>query len=379
MKRISKSLGAALVLLLAGCGADSASPTDSNGSSPIEEQDITNDGEGLTNVRIGTSLVEVEPVISAWTVPQALGYWEDEGLDVEILGFPGGSAVLQAVDAGQILAGGSGSGPLIASGASNADLIAYFTTVTSNYYIPQVLPDSDIQEPADLKGATIGVSSLESAAVPMLVGILADAGISESDVDIVGVGTGAEAAEALSRGSVDAITLWDSAHQGVEKVLDLSLRPVITPKFESLGFQESIVVTQSTLTDERELLIKLARGLAKGHIFASENPEAAVKLHWSIYPETKPTGVSEEEALELAVSQLRARNENTQPAAGQDLWGYAPEDDIATNIAVISSADPNIDAKNVQPKDIYTDSLLKEVNDFDHESIRQQARDYVFD
>ena len=51
----------------------------------------------------------------------------------------------------------------------------------------------------------------------------------------------------------------------------------------------------------------LARGYAKGTVFAIANPEAAIRILWEIYPQTKSTGKDEATALRDDLITLEAR------------------------------------------------------------------------
>jgi NitT/TauT family transport system substrate-binding protein len=41
----------------------------------------------------------------------------------------------------------------------------------------------------------------------------------------------------------------------------------------------------------------LLKGIAKGIIFAKANPEAAIQIHWQVFPESKSTEMTEADVL----------------------------------------------------------------------------------
>ncbi len=119
-------------------------------------------------------------------------------------------------------------------------------------------------------------------------------------------------------------------------------------------------------------VVKLGRGVAKGVEFAKANSEAAVRIHWKVFPATKPRGVSDEEALRQGMMNLNARQKNIDIIDG--LVGNSTTAQINgyMNLMITGGI-----LKAPLPLNKFWDpSLLKDINDFDHEAVRKQARDY---
>ncbi|MEO7031764.1 MAG: ABC transporter substrate-binding protein, partial [Herbaspirillum sp.] len=140
------------------------------------------------------------------TIAEQLGYFKDEGLQVTISDFAGGSKALQA------LIGGSAD---VVSGAyehtinmqAKAQPITAFVLqgrapqivlVVSNKTMP------NYKSLADLKGKKIGVSAPGSSTNMMANFVLAKAGLKPTDVSFIGVGTSAGALAAMRSGQIDA-------------------------------------------------------------------------------------------------------------------------------------------------------------------------------
>src|SRR5439155_14028405 len=147
------------------------------------------------------------------TVAERLGYFKDEGLDVEISDFEGGSKALQAVVGGSadVVSGAwentidqqpkglqmqgfvlQGRYPAISVGLAKAN--------AANY-----------KSPKDLKGMKIGVSAPGSSTNRMVLHLLAKDGLKGDDVSIIGVGTSSGAIAAITSGQVDAVSNLDPA------------------------------------------------------------------------------------------------------------------------------------------------------------------------
>ena len=142
------------------------------------------------------------------TIAEQLGYFKDEGLQVEISDFAGGAKALQA------LIGGSAD---VTSGAyeHTIDMQAKGQAVTSFVLqgrAPQIVMGfstktmPNYKTIADLKGKKIGVTAPGSSTNMVANFVLAKAGLRPNDVSFVGVGTSAGALAAMRSGQIDAIS-----------------------------------------------------------------------------------------------------------------------------------------------------------------------------
>jgi NitT/TauT family transport system substrate-binding protein len=154
------------------------------------------------------------------TIAEQRGFFKDEGLEVEIPDFAGGSKSLQA------LMGGSAD---VVSGAYEHTI----TMQTKNLHIrefvvqgraPQIVfavstrTMPDYQELADLKDKKIGVTAPGSSTWMMAAYLLAKAGLSiKDDVSIVGVGAATTAVTAIQSGQIDALVNLDPVTTLLEK------------------------------------------------------------------------------------------------------------------------------------------------------------------
>ena len=145
------------------------------------------------------------------TIAEQLGYFKDEGLEVTISDFAGGSASLRAV------VGGSAD---VVSGAYEHTInMQAKKQVLQCFALMGRLPQLTVgiatakaakyKSPRDLKGMKIGVSAPGSSTNMLVNQLLAKDGLKPTDVSIVGVGTGAGAIAALKSGQIDAISNTD--------------------------------------------------------------------------------------------------------------------------------------------------------------------------
>ena len=145
------------------------------------------------------------------TIAEQLGYFKDEGLQVEIPDFAGGSKALQA------LVGGSAD---VVSGAYEHTINMQAKNQIIESFVlqgraPQIVlavstkTMPDYKSLADLKGKKIGVTAPGSSTSMMASYVLAKAGLKPSDVSFIGVGAASGAITAVKSGQVDAIANLD--------------------------------------------------------------------------------------------------------------------------------------------------------------------------
>jgi NitT/TauT family transport system substrate-binding protein len=147
------------------------------------------------------------------TIAERLNYFKEEGLDIEISDFEGGSKALQAVVGGSadVVSGawentidqqpkGLQLQGFALQGRYPMICVALAKTKAANY-----------KSPKDLKGMKIGVSAPGSSTNRMVLHLLAKDGLKGDDVSIIGVGTSAGVIAAITSGQVDAVSNLDPA------------------------------------------------------------------------------------------------------------------------------------------------------------------------
>ena len=162
-----------------------------------------------TEIKIGAASVGITylPVILA----KKLGYFKDEGLDVTIAAFSGGSKALEAML--------GGSTDLVAGAYSNTLTMAAkgqkLVTVAAQEVCPGWIfgiskkSADKIKTVQDLKGKRVGVSAPGSSTHMAVSYILHKGGLKPEDVSVIGVGQAAGAVAAVRQGQIDALIVND--------------------------------------------------------------------------------------------------------------------------------------------------------------------------
>lgn len=313
------------------------------------------------------------------SIPFAAGFLEEEGLEVELKSVRGSALGAQLVMTGQadVVHAGTSVG-LMVPVTKGAPLKAFYNMITQNFQMPAVPADSPIKTLADLKGKKLGVIGQATATVPIVKAVLEAAGVDPNSVNFIDVGYGAQAATALwGTRQVDGLAMYDSVYAAIENVNPerYKLRVLTSPLSDRIGFQTAMIAKPETIQNKRDALIRLGRAHAKSTVFALENPEAAVRIHFKRYPEQRPANVDEATAIALGRKNLLARLNNMRidnMAVKRDKWGFMHEIDVNTYVDMlkkIGDVDKSLDAKS-----IYTNELIDDINKFDVEVVRRRAR-----
>ncbi len=145
------------------------------------------------------------------TITERLGYFKDEGLEVEIPDFAGGAKALQALVGGSAEMVSGAYEHTINMQAKNQPIKAVVLQASYNGIVLLMSKDkaAKYRSGKDLKGMKIGVSAPGSSTAMFVMNLLAKDGLKPSDVSYVGVGTGAGAVAAMEKGEIDALSNLD--------------------------------------------------------------------------------------------------------------------------------------------------------------------------
>ncbi|MDF1872347.1 ABC transporter substrate-binding protein [Vannielia sp.] len=324
-------------------------------------------------VTVGTSVLNVGyPML---TLPVTLGYWADEGYDVTVEPSGASMQALQQMVTNNAQFAQVNASVAVQSNVEN-DLPVRFAMVNGVMDWSIAVPvDSEITSVADLKGKTFGIFSLATGGLPLLKSYLNDNGIdSEADVTYIPTGFGAGPVEALKNGQVDALMYWASANAGMENA-GLDLRYIYDESWRQLP-DYSLTVMEATADSDPDMVVGIARGVAKATVFALANPECAVKLHWQEYPETKPAG-DEATALEYDLNNINAQLETLalgHKLSGGEAWGEVNLEAVDRLQAFLSDNGIVSGTMEAAAYTLGIPDYAGRVSDFDIEAIKAAAR-----
>ena len=304
-------------------------------------------------------------------LPGPLGYWKQEGYEVDVFIAQSSLQAIQLLVAGQAEIAQINSAPLVQA-VVNHDIPLRDVMVNT------VMDwDSAIRSLRDLKGKAIGAASLGTGGVALLQSYMRANGIDpERDVELVPVGVGPVALQALKSDKVQGLIYWGSAIAAFEN-FGGKFRKFFDPTWRQLP-DFSMVALQSTIERDPKMVEAVVRGAAKASVFARANPDCARQVQWKHYPSSKPTGADEATLTTWDLNYLNASLAGMTPAlelSGGKLFGKATSEqfarlqDFLVETKLISKQ--RADAADYV---IGVPDFFEHANDFDHAAIELQAR-----
>jgi NitT/TauT family transport system substrate-binding protein len=308
------------------------------------------------------------------SLPVALGYWKAEGLDLTVASVEGSTMGAQQLGAGNIQFVSLGPETLMLAREKGVPIKGFYVQARETIFRLVVPTDSPIKDLKELKGKTIGINALASGAMPYSKALLGSVGLEiDKDYKMLAVGTGAPGALALQQKTVDALALWDTLQAGLE-LRGLSFRRLHAPMHDQM-IGQTVGSTDAYLAENPKAAIGFARGIAKATLFGLTNPEAAVRIHWKLYPETKPQGVDEAKALKDAIHVFNSRFELQRVDHRDDKrYGFASRGQWDTLKKIYT--EQGVTKGTVDSAQVYTDKLVGEINNFDKQAVIRAAREW---
>ncbi|SEM70141.1 ABC transporter substrate-binding protein [Palleronia pelagia] len=205
------------------------------------------------------------------------GYFEEEGLSVDVQAVDGSSAVLQAMSAGQAQIGVPGPGPVLAARARDLDAVFIYNMYPKSLFGLLVESSTGITDPAELEGQTVGVGTADGAEVAFARAILGDAGLTEGEgYEFLPVGDGGTAAVAFLRDEVDSYAgaISDAA---ILRSRGIELTEITPEKF--LGFfGNGVATTRGYMEENPDVIEGFGRALVRGMEFMSDPANSETTL-----------------------------------------------------------------------------------------------------
>lgn len=296
-------------------------------------------------------------------VANALGFYEDEGIEVELV------AISDSIPAASLVQNGNADAALISASdalsaaAKTTDLALPYDERTggTDFIYGVVVPeDSGIEDLSELEGANIGLASPDQD-LALLASALEQVGMTLDDVETTVVGPGGPSvAESLRSGAIAAYTgtLADFAAFGDA---GLEVENIIPPGLEGLPVG-GYVVRAADLA-ENDHLVRFLRALAKGTFVALERPEIAELVTQEVAPEQWREPEVAQFLIEGLSATLAPYDGETFGTIKAERWQNA-QDLLIEVGAMTDDADLGT---------FLDDSFLDEINDWDRDEVLAQA------
>lgn len=354
--------GLTMLTTLAACGGSDSSGSGS-GSAKLGHIRLVLGGPPSTSL-----------ALVPFGVAQQMGFWEKQGLDVEVTGLAGQATAAQQLVAGQTQVATVGPETYLQAVSSDKPIgiKAFYTWVRKATWTIVVPEDSPVQTLADLKGKSIGVAQIgksDGKVAQQLIGQAA--GISPDDVKLLPIGNGASAMQALKKGQVAAYSDGDASAAQVG-ALGIKLRTLPLPPQYAAASDVTFSATPDYIKKHPDQLVALGRGWAEAVTFCKANQDACVKAFWKQYPKAKPQNADSDYAAAAAPFKATLDARLPKYFADNGKWGE-------TQLAGWQQLGEVYEYKNLDATKLesyFTNDLVAKMSDFDAAKVEQSANDY---
>ncbi|MCT9009317.1 ABC transporter substrate-binding protein [Streptomyces sp. NPDC054766] len=344
--RYSALAAAGLLALtsLTACANDAASTTADSGSGGGGGK-----GEHVKIMVGGLDKVIYLPAM----LTQRLGYFQDEGLDVQLLSEPAGVQAETALVSGQVQgAVGFYDHTLdLQTKGKAVESVVQFSHAPGEVEIVSNKRAGDITSPKDFKGRKLGITGLGSSTDFLTKYLAVNNGVQVSEFTPVAVGAGPTFVSALQQGAIDGgMTTDPTVATVMEKNLGKVLIDMRTPEGsqEALGGpypSSSLYMQTDWVNGHKETVQKLANAFVKTLRWMSKHSasEIAAKMP-ADYSQGNQTLYS-------------GAIKSTLPMFTED--GVMPENGPETVEKVLKAFNPNIKNAKVDLSKTYTTEFVK--------------------
>jgi NitT/TauT family transport system substrate-binding protein len=317
-----------------------------------------------TSIRFAGSAAVARPDQGFMFAGITNGIYKELSIKADFVTIAGSAASIQLVIADQCQLAHVGMLELLVAKRNNPNLpikAVYLHDVKSAYEI--VVPEeSAIKTVADLKGKKIGVISLASGAIPTIQAMFHQAGGDFKSVELLPVGTGAQALAALRSDRVQALSLFRGSHVAIEN-FGVKLR-YFTPDVPS----SVLVANAGQIESNRDGLVRALRGVVMNTVYLQTNPTAGVRSFWTLFG--KPAA-NEEQELQTNARLITRAAELWKQIGSPGPYG---EIDDKTWTKMLDFIGPSFEFDRSQIGKVYTSDLIADVNKVDIKHAIELAR-----
>ena len=253
------------------------------------------------------------------------GFFEEEGVELEVT--PGGPGVdgVASVAAGRASTGQLSSSPsLMLARSAGVPIKAFAAGYQKHPFTYFSLAGDAIREPNDMIGKTIAT---QPTAFILLRALMAKNGIAEDQVEIVNMGSDMNQ---LLSGQASAVTGWLTNTNALKILGDDRVDLMLWDTGIQL-YANVFYTTDEMLADNADALASFLTASARGWGFAKDNPEKAVDHLVSEYP-----NLDKASEMEAVGPVLGFAFDSTTASEG---WGAMNRDNWAAQIAAYADLD----------------------------------------
>jgi ABC-type nitrate/sulfonate/bicarbonate transport system substrate-binding protein len=222
-------------------------------------------------VTIGTPLFEVSGLI--W-IAEAQGYFAENGLNVTIKIFDAGKFAVSALFEGEVDVATASDFVFVGKAMTEEKIQTVGSLAKSDDHYLIVRKDGGVRRASDLKGKKIGFTRQTSAEF-YLGRYLQLHGINLGDITPIDLKP-TQVTEALAKGDLDAVLIWDPYAFSTEK--SLGSKVVSWPAQSGQLMYWLLIAKTQYVTEHPELMDRLLNSFNQAEQFAVNYPDKAKKI-----------------------------------------------------------------------------------------------------
>jgi ABC-type nitrate/sulfonate/bicarbonate transport system substrate-binding protein len=267
------------------------------------------DAQSLKKIRIASKGAG-EPLL-AYTIPQRLGFYREEGVDPEVI-VTRGTVTTQVVISGAVDYSNGGSIPAILAGA-RIKILLINTDKPAQYLVSS----AKIASIKQLSGKTVAISDSAGNSTLLFYDLLTKNGVPIESVRMRALGEQSVRFGALLSGAVDATTI---SYSLVKAAQAKGFRILAYTGDYVSALSANLETMDDKIQNSPDEVYKVVKATLKGQLFFHRNPNEAVKFIMEVLRLSDPN-----EAREIWA-------ERTKQASEIARMGRASEEAMAANI-----------------------------------------------
>lgn len=332
----------------------------------------------LTTIKATLANPIFNPGLAFLWIGNFTGWYEEEGVDAQFVAAQSGGQALAWVVTGRTDIGVPRPFSILFRAARGEDMGIKGVFIVNNQVIYEgvaVPKDSPIKTICDLKGKKVGLLAPNDAGIAFVARALRECGHKPEDVTYLPTGVADKSAAAMKLRRIDAWASVDVQY-ALARTKGFEFRMIPYGKFTESLFGNVAWVNRKLLDKDRKAVVGFIRGLAKGSIFFYSNIDAALKIHWVLYPESLPRGMSREKATQVFRKVLEARAPKLRMVKGQKRFGEFSAEKW-TEYVKFMGLEKKLSMEKVNA--LWTNDIVAEAINFDVKAIEEQAKRFNFD
>lgn len=262
-KLLALALALVMVFALAACGTETSQPSTDPAASAAPSAAPSGETVEPVTIKVGY----MNNYGSLWSVltAQQMGYFEDQGITLELSSFADGPTIISAMENGSIDVGyiGDGAHKLCAQG--NAEIIALSHISNGD----AVIGGPNVKTLEDLAGKTVAYAAGTSSEV-ILTNALTSVGLTMNDITAMNMDASA-IVTAMMTGDVDACALWSPESLTVLEQVEGATKLADNVTFSDTSISlASWIAMPDRVESEHDMYVRFVTALFEGMDYSAD-------------------------------------------------------------------------------------------------------------